>query len=272
MIFINKMFADKRLRFYEGANKLLSLLTGIPKFGKDIESYAASQNGRRLYTFLGVIAQLGTLIFEFIRKLIYVYVFMYVPYRLISLICPLIEMNKEGTLIFMFFMLSTVCGSLANNILMSLGDTDYMMIKVMLISPYMNFLGKLIYKLATEFVYFTVILCIFGVSFTNSIMLSIVTFSARPVGEMLAILVYENFKWLYNNRSVYNGCIMALSVIFTYVMPIIWGRISSDWLCVVHPIFVLVMIIIGAGASVFLWWYKDYRKIIREAIHIKREV
>ena len=48
-------------------------------------------------------------------------------------------------------MLSTICGSLANTTIFAMGDRDYLMIRVMLVSPYMNFLGKFIYKLITEF-------------------------------------------------------------------------------------------------------------------------
>jgi len=34
---------------------------------------------------------------------------------------------------------------------------------------------------------------------------------------------------------------------------------------------VLVFFLAGAGAMYFLWWYKYYRKIVREAMHLKHE-
>ena len=48
--------------------------------------------------------------------------------------------------------------------------------------------------------------------------------------------------------------------------------ISHEWITVVHPVFAFVMLLFGAGAMYFLWWYKHYRKIMRVAMHIKSEV
>ena len=117
MIFFNKMFADKRLLFYEGANRFLSFLIKLPLIGALIEKQVVEKNNKVLHTILGIVSQLAVIIFEFLRKFLYVLIFMYIPYRLIGSVCPLIASHKEETFVFMFFMLSTVCGSLSNNIL-----------------------------------------------------------------------------------------------------------------------------------------------------------
>lgn len=176
---------------------------------------------------------------------------MYLPYRIIAHFCPLIASHRELTMIFLFFMLSTICGSLANTTLMSMGDRDYLMIRIMLISPYMNFLGKIVYKIATDLVYFTIILTIFGIPFGHSLALSIVTASLRPVGEMIAIIMFDKIKAIYNNRGIYNGLVMALCVIIAYGVPVFQRKLSSEWMSVVHPGFVIFMVLIGAGASFF---------------------
>ena len=150
-------------------------------------------------------------------------------------------------------MLSTICGSLANTTIFAMGDRDYLMIRVMLVSPYMNFLGKFIYKIVTEFVFYFIILIILGEPVFNALMLCIVTACARPVGEMMAIITFDHFRGVYENRSVLNG------------------RIAASWIYAIHPFVVCVMFLVGAGAMYFLWWYKYYRVIIREAMHNKRE-
>ena len=113
----------------------------------------------------------------------YVFVLIYIPYRIISIECPLIRANQEITIIYMFIMLSIICGSLSNNILFTVGDRDYLMMRVMFISPYMS------------------------------------------------------YSWMY----------------------------------AVHPFVIVVFLLAGAGAMYFLWWYKYYRKIVREAMHMKHE-
>lgn len=271
MIILKKMFAEKILRFHEGTNKCLRLLMKMPGIGSHITEQIFDKDNSKVRMAIGIAAQIGTVLVEFARKFAYVGVFMYLPYLLMAALCPLIASHQELAMIYLFFMLSTLCGSLANNTMLTMGDRDYLMVRVMLISPYMNFLGKLIYKLVTDFIYFTIILCIFRVSFVNSLMLSFVTACMRPIGEMLVIISYENIKSLYNNRNSYNGWVMAISVLLAYGMPFITRRIHPDWIAVVHPAFAAIMLMAGAGAVYFLWWYKYYRKIMREAVHIKRE-
>ena len=136
----------------------------------------------------------------------------------------------------MFFMLSTICGSLANNTLLAMGDRDYLMVRVVLVSPYMNFLGRLAVKMVTDFVYFTIILNLFGVSFVHGLLLSLVTMCIRPAGEMIAVLCFDQMQSMYNNRNAFNGTVIALSVFVAYGMPLLKRQISSDWLFFIHPV------------------------------------
>ena len=145
------------------------------------------------------------------------------------------------------------------------------MIRVMLVSPYMNFLGKFIYKLITEFIFYFIILTILGEPVFNALMLCIITACARPIGEMLAIITFDHFRGVYENRSVLNGTVMAICVILAYGLPVLNGRVTASWIYAIHPFVVCVMFLLGAGAMYFLWWYKYYRVIIREAMHNKRE-
>ena len=68
---------------------------------------------------IGVMAVLVRMIVQFIKKYLYVAVFIYVPYLFMAQFNPLIRDHKESAVLFMFFMLSTICGSLANNTLLA---------------------------------------------------------------------------------------------------------------------------------------------------------
>lgn len=105
----------------------------------------------------------------------------------------------------------------------------------------------------------------------NALMLCIITACARPIGEMLAIITFDHFRGAYENRNVLNGTIMAICVILAYGLPVLNGRVAASWIYAIHPFVVCVMFFLGAGAMYFLWWYKYYRVIIREAMHNKRE-
>ena len=208
---------------------------------------------------------------EFIRKFLYVVLLIYGPYIILAHFFPLIRIHQDISIIYLFIMLSTICGSLANTTIFAMGDRDYLMIRVMLVSPYMNFLGKFIYKLITEFIFYFIILTILGEPVFNALMLCIITACARPIGEMLAIITFDHFRGVYENRSVLNGTIMAICVILAYGLPVLNGRVTASWIYAIHPFVVCVMFLLGAGAMYFLWWYKYYRKIVREAMHLKHE-
>ena len=271
MIIFKKMFAEKILRFHEAMNRFSELLMRMPHLGDKIRNQIEENDNYRLKMTFGVIAQIGIVLFELLRKFLYVGFFVYLPYRIIAHFCPLIASHRELTMIFLFFMLSTICGSLANTTLMSMGDRDYLMMRVMFISPYMNFLGKLIYKMVTEFVFYFITLNVFGVTPLHSLMLCILTMCVRPIGEMFAIMSFDHFIWVYENRSVFNGTVMAVCVLLAYGVPLFARRLSYSWMYAVHPFVIVVFLLAGAGAMYFLWWYKYYRKIVREAMHMKHE-
>lgn len=270
MKLFKKLFAEKLLRFYEGTNAGIRYISSMPVLRNHIRKETFAENSRARLA-VGIVAQLFMVLWEFIKKFLYVLVLIYIPYRLISLECPLIKANQELTIIYMFIMLSVICGSLANNILFTVGDRDYLMMRVMFISPYMNFLGKLIYKMLTEFIFYFIILSIFGVSAFHSLMLCIFTMCVRPIGEMFAIMSFDHFIWVYENRSVFNGTVMAVCVLLAYGIPFFARRLPYSWMYAVHPFVVFIFLLAGAGAMYFLWWYKYYRKIVREAMHMKHE-
>jgi len=271
MMIINKMFANRILLFQETMNQFVRMLTRLPKIGELINRQVIEKNNNKLKIFFGIIAQIGRILYEFIGKLLYVFAFMYIPYRFIAQFYPLVEAQQELTMIFFFFILSTICGSVANTTVLAMGDREYLMVRVFLVSPYIFFLGNIIYKVVTDFIYFTIILYLFGVSLPKSLLLCFVTIMFRPIGEMLAIFVFDSYKTLYDKRWLYNGLVMALCFVFAYGTPIIEHQIPAGWLFVISPIFIVVTVLMGIGASIYLWWYKDYRKIMSEAMYIKRE-
>ena len=89
---------------------------------------------------------------------------------------------------------------------------------------------------------------------------------------MIAVLCFDQMQSMYNNRNAFNGTVIALSVFVAYGMPLLKRQISSDWLFFIHPIFVVAALFIGVFSVYYLWDYPSYRKIMQEALHIKREV
>jgi hypothetical protein len=272
MEMIRKMFAEAKLSYLEGTNRSVRFLMGLPVIGKFFNESVINERNSKKRTTIGILYEVCRALVYFIRKLIYVFLFVWVPCQLMAMECPLIASNKESAMLFIFFMLTSVCGSIANSTVFELGDRDYLMVRIVLVNPYMNFLGKLVQKIMLELVCYTIILCIFNVSFSHSLLVSLVTVSLRPLGEMIAIIGFEHIRSLYENRNVWNGAVIAISVLLAYGLPLLKRRVKSSWLFFVNPVFAVAVMFIGVFAMYYLWSYQYYRKIMREAVHIKREV
>lgn len=270
MKLFKKLFAEKILRFYEGTESGIKILRSLPLVKNLIKDTAFGEKSKGR-TAVGIISQIFILLSEFLKKFLYVLLLIHIPYVIMSHYYPLIKMHQDLTVIFLFVMLSTVCGTLSNTTIFATSDRDYLMVRILLVSPYMNFLGKLIYKLTTEFVFNLIVLLIFRVSFVNALMLCLLTMFVRPIGEMFAILVFDHLEGIYENRNVLNGTVMAICVIIAYALPMFRKTVSHNWIYAVHPFVVFVSLILGSGAMLYLWWYKYYRVIVRTAMHKKRE-
>lgn len=102
MIIFKKMFAEKILRFHEAMNRFSELLMRMPHLGDKIRNQIEENDNYRLKMTFGVIAQIGIVLFELLRKFLYVGFFVYLPYRIIAHFCPLIASHRELTRYFCF--------------------------------------------------------------------------------------------------------------------------------------------------------------------------
>ena len=109
--------------------------------------------------------------------------------------------------------------------------------------------------MVTDFVYFTIILNLFGVSFVHSLLLSLVTMCIRPAGEMIAVLCFDQMQSMYNNRNAFNGTVIALSVFVAYGMPLLKRQIRlavfhSSGFCSGSTVYRCVFSVLFMGLSI----------------------
>lgn len=266
IVLIRRLLADYILRYKELTNKFLYKIYKIPKVGEFIKNQIMEQNNKALKIALGIVAQLAALVWELIKRVVFVAAFVYLPYVLIARECPLVQDRKEAAIIYMFIMICTLCGTLVNNLVMSRDERSYMMAKVMLINPAIGLFGNIMYRMIMDFVGFSLALCIMGVSLGNSIVIGFSTAFIRPVGEVFAIALYEKFRFIYNNRNVYNGCLMAISIILAYGLPVVTRTVSSMWTALAHPAFAVSVFVIGTLALLVLFNYRHYYRLLADTV------
>ena len=113
MIIFKKMFAEKILRFHEAMNRFSELLMRMPHLGDKIRNQIEENDNYRLKMTFGVIAQIGIVLFELLRKFLYVGFFVYLPYRIIAHFCP-DSIQIPGINCAFVFKLAQKCGILIN--------------------------------------------------------------------------------------------------------------------------------------------------------------
>lgn len=265
-VLIRKLFADYILRFKELTNKFLCVIYRVPKVGAAVNNQIVQHNNKSLKFVFGIIAQIAALAWELVRRVLFAAVFVYLPYVIIAGYCPLVGDRKEAAVIYIFMIMCTVCGTLVNNLIMRQNKRNYMMAKIILVNPVIGICSNIFYRMVMDFVGFTLALSVMGVSLNNSIIMGFSTAFFRPMGEVFAVALYEKFRFIYTNRNVYNGCLMAMAMIIAYGMPVITRTVSGIWVSMVHPAFAVAAFIIGTVSLLLLSNYRHYYRLLTDTV------
>jgi len=265
------IFQEKILKFYEGANLIIFFLKRIPKVRNKVTDDMFGKKKIKQRTKFGVFVLICTFILEFLKKLVYAFIFVYIPYKILGMLCINVLNNKEISIIYFFIIMTTLCGSITNNTMFTMSDRDYIMLRVILVKSNIHYFGRILYKMITELVYFTIILLILGVSFKYSIVVSIFTMAMRPLGEFISLMVYDNAVKVHAMRGSINGVIMASAFIIAYILPYVNRTISSTWYKVSNPYFLIGILVVCVATLWFLWTYKKYEEVAQDTVYIRRE-
>ena len=77
MRLFRKLFAEKILRFYEGTNAGIRYISNAPLIGRCVKENTFAENSKARL-FVGIMAQLFMVLWEFIKKFAYVFILIYV--------------------------------------------------------------------------------------------------------------------------------------------------------------------------------------------------
>ncbi len=266
IVLIRRILADYILRFKELNNKFLCKIYKLPKVGGFVNNQIMEKNNAALKLALGIAAQLAVIVWELIKRGIFVTAFVYLPYLVIAKECPLVQDKKEAALIYMFVIICTICGTLVNNLVMSRDKRSYMMAKIVLVNPAIGLFSNIMYRMIMDFAGFSLALCIMGVSLKNSVIIGCATAFIRPVGDVFAIALYEKFRFIYNNRNAYNGCLMAMAIIVAYGLPVVTRTVSNMWIALAHPAFAASVFAVGVLAMLVLFNYRHYYRLLADTV------
>lgn len=268
MKLLNDLFPDKILRIKKITNMIIFWLLRNEKIAVKLGKlpYKDSTFKRVLHGFLTV----GIIIFELLKKYMMVFLVCFIPWKILCLLCPLLNFQKELMFCYIFFFMSTVCGTITNSKIFTLSTDEYFLLKTAGIRANRYYFGKTIFRMATDILFGYLALLTFGVGSMHAILLSLITAFSRPVGEVAGLVIYSFFKAVYREKTLYDGVIMALAIIVSYVVPFYAKKMPGLWYFVTSPVLLAVMAVLGLMSLYIIWNYKRYNQIVRDMIFAKR--
>lgn len=266
MTIIKRLFAEKIIRYYERIGRLKMLSKHIPGAGDIVSKQLEENDNLILKHIVGAVLTILSAAYMVIKKFVFVLTFIWFPYKLIAARCPLVAEQKSLAIVYLFTLICTFCGTITNNVVSVVNKRDYMMTRVVLISPVMNFLGKLICKMFTDAVCFTIVLHTIGLGFAEAMVLSLTAACLRPLGELFAICMYQKSKILYNNKGMLYGVFMALGVIVGYGCMYVTRSVSGVWSVMTSPLTAAAALVLGAVSLVILCNIRVYSDMVDYAV------
>lgn len=271
MRLIKDLFPDKLMKMQEGANMIINVLLHVPYCRERMGEEPFRDKDNVLKTVVKVITYIGILIWEFARKAAYVLVVAYLPWRLLGRLCPLIVRQQELTVIYLYFILSTVCGTITNTTIFTLSSRDSFLLNTAEVKASRYYFGRIIYRMAEDLLFGMFALMLSGVSALHAFLLALLTALARPVGELFGLVLYTYFKNIHKKKAVYDGIVIAAAILIAYVCPYAFGKTAPWWVNVISTPALVVMALLCLVSLYVIWNYKRYGHIVRELVFSKRE-
>lgn len=271
MRLIKDLFPDKIMKMQEGANMLISLLLKVSFIKAHMAEKPFAGKKNILKIVLGVFVCIGCLIYELAKKVAYIWLMMWIPWKILGNLCPLISRQQNLTIIYMYFILSTLCGTITNTTIFTLSPRDSFLLDTAGVKASRYYFGRIIYRMFVDVVFGGTALALLGVVMPQAFLLALVTGLARPVGEAAGLVIFTFFRKLHKKKALYDGVIIAIAMIIAYACPFAFRKISPVWNVVTGPVMITIVALFSAMSLYIVWNYNRYGSIVRELIFSKRE-
>lgn len=254
-----------KVSFAEQANTFIYFLKRIPVLGKKIPENVYKRTHAKLV--IGVIREILGVLGGFIGKAIYLGIMIILPsYLMTKDIAKL-----QPYFLHMFFFLSFILGPVMKNVIFDKANkAAFNMITLMRADAREYYLGEILYKNITDFIYFVIpviiIGLIIGISPLKAIVLVAEIIAFRLIGEYLQLFIYDKTEGLQKYKDLFTLLVIIGGLVLAYVLPLLGFII--DFSPILFNAFVLIIVLIlGAAAFIYLWNYKKYTPIAKTLLN-----
>ena len=128
---------------------------------------------------------------DIITRIIYVLVFMYLPYRIFSKISIWEGFQLRQSIVYFTCFLSCICGSLINSGMFDMDEDMRSLFVTMQVDASVFFKERIVYKLIVDGLGFGIAYCMIGMDFGHAFYLALWVLISRLIGELINLYVFR---------------------------------------------------------------------------------
>lgn len=274
------LYKKIQLSFAQRANRFIFTIKKLKFLGSHIsEEWYVRADIKKVLGILGIIS--GAFVDVFMKGIYFVGVIC-IPALIMT---GVLEWDKEyfsGMLVWSFFFLNCMLGSLVNSHITIKGDeNDYLILNLMHFNPREHYLTKILWEYGRQFIYYSIFLWVVLVVGFDWPLLRLLCFLCiyvcfRFIGEAVRLKLNDRFgvPFQEKNRTVagiyycYNT-IMVFVAYGTYpLLFLLQGTKTEIHLSLLENMlflvaFLIITVLAGIGSIWYLWSYPDYVLIAR---------
>lgn len=213
-----------------------------------------------------VICAVGKILLGILSKLIYVLLFMYIPYKIFSMVSVAEGFQLRQSIVYFTCFLSCICGSLINSGMFDIDEDAHAMLATMQVEPALFFKERIVYKLVIDAIGFMLAFTIVGIDFGHAFYLMIWILISRLLGEFINLYVFRYTGRIINEIPLVTIVIMGTCVFMAYAFPFLRSRVVDLTVYVYNYIWLLAALVVAAVVLYELFSYDGYAYIAKSYI------
>ncbi|MFT5875063.1 MAG: hypothetical protein ACI8WT_004043 [Clostridium sp.] len=250
-----------KVSFVEQANTFIYFLKRVPLLGKKVSDNLYKRTRAKL--IIGIISRILGVIGGFAGKAVYLGIIIILPSYLITKDIAKIQ----PIFIHILFFLSFVLGPLIKSVIFDENNkAAFNMVTLMKADARKYYLGEIIYRNITDFIYFvipvTIIGLIIGFSPLKAIVLVVELIALKLFGEWLQLFIYDKKEVMLKKKTIFISIVIISGLILAYALPAFGSTINFDPI-VFNLYFAIIILSLGVISFIFLWKYTKYTSIAK---------
>lgn len=250
-----------KVSFVEQANTFIYFLKRIPLLGKKIPDNIYKKTHAKIV--IGVIREILGVLGGFVGKAVYLGIMIILPSYLMTKDIA----KMQPSFLHIFFFLSFILGPFMKSVIFEKSNKPaFNMITLMKADAREYYVGQVVYRSITDFIYFAIPVIIIGliIGFTplKAIVLVAELMAFRLIFQWLLLYIYDKTQVMLTQKDLVLSLVIIGGLVLAYSLPLLGFTINFS--IILFNIFVVTIVLsLGVVAFIYIWKFKKYNTIAK---------